>query len=182
MLIYFLNGKLPWQGLKARTKQEKYDLIGKAKKDIPIEELCKDNPEEFALYMKYCTQLQFEEEPNYFYLKNLFYNLVQTSGFKCDWVFDWDDLPRHEQYLLQLEMPQWNASQITNLTAQQILQIIAKIESDRDKYKVQAQQYKAIIQKLNEELNMIKSQFIAFQSSYMNQLAMPPQLVRFSLF
>jgi hypothetical protein len=132
--------------------------------------------------MNYCTQLQFEEEPNYFYLKNLFYNLVQTSGLKCDWVFDWDDLPRHEQYLLQLEMPQLNAAQITSLTAQQILQIIAKIEADRDKYKAQSQQYKAIIQKLSDELNMIKSQFIAFQSSYMNQLAMPPQLVSFKAY
>jgi hypothetical protein len=178
MLIYFSRGKLPWQGLKARTKQEKYDLIGKTKREIPIEELCRDSPQEFAQYMHYCMQLQFEEEPNYFYLKNLFYSLVQSSGYKCDWVFDWDDLNRHELYLRQLDSQQLNPNQIAKIPPQQIIQLISKLESERDKYKVQAQQYKAISQRLTEELNAIKSQFIAYQSSYhMNQLNMPPQLV-----
>ena len=44
MLIYFTLGRLPWQGLKARTKQEKYDKIGTKKRDTPIETLCKNQP------------------------------------------------------------------------------------------------------------------------------------------
>lgn len=44
MLMYFSRGSLPWQGLKAATKQEKYDKIGKKKLETSIDELCKDSP------------------------------------------------------------------------------------------------------------------------------------------
>jgi hypothetical protein len=44
MLIYFLTNKLPWQGLKANTKQEKYDKIGQKKKNTPIDVLCRGCP------------------------------------------------------------------------------------------------------------------------------------------
>jgi casein kinase 1 len=39
--MYFLRGKLPWQGLKASSKKEKYEKIGRKKRDTPIEDLCK---------------------------------------------------------------------------------------------------------------------------------------------
>ena len=51
MLMYFLNGKLPWQGLKARTKQEKYDKISNKKMNISIDTLCKNVPQQFAVYL-----------------------------------------------------------------------------------------------------------------------------------
>ena len=45
VLIYFLMGGLPWQGVKAKTRTEKYEIIKNMKIKIPIEELIKMNIE-----------------------------------------------------------------------------------------------------------------------------------------
>ena len=42
VLLYFLKGSLPWQGLPGRTKEEKYAGIKKKKKEVSLSELCKD--------------------------------------------------------------------------------------------------------------------------------------------
>lgn len=39
--MYFNRGSLPWQGLKAATKRQKYERISEKKMSTPIEELCK---------------------------------------------------------------------------------------------------------------------------------------------
>lgn len=44
VLMYFLRGKLPWQGIAAKTKKEKYEKIMEAKVATPIETLCKGFP------------------------------------------------------------------------------------------------------------------------------------------
>ena len=44
ILIYFLNGTLPWQGLRAKTKAQKYEKISEKKLSTPVEELCKGAP------------------------------------------------------------------------------------------------------------------------------------------
>lgn len=41
VLMYFNRGSLPWQGLKAATKRQKYELISEKKLSTSIEELCK---------------------------------------------------------------------------------------------------------------------------------------------
>ena len=51
MLIYFLKGKLPWQGLKATDKRAKYGLILEHKLKIPIYSLCEGLPKEFAEFL-----------------------------------------------------------------------------------------------------------------------------------
>ena len=44
ILMYFLNGTLPWQGLRAKTKAQKYEKISEKKLSTPVEELCKGAP------------------------------------------------------------------------------------------------------------------------------------------
>ena len=42
--MYFNLGSLPWQGLKAATKRQKYEHISEKKMSTPIEVLCKGYP------------------------------------------------------------------------------------------------------------------------------------------
>jgi len=41
IISYFLKGELPWQGMKAKNKKEKYDKIFEKKKEISTNELFK---------------------------------------------------------------------------------------------------------------------------------------------
>ncbi|GFP83375.1 casein kinase i isoform delta-like [Phtheirospermum japonicum] len=89
VLMYFLRGSLPWQGLKAGTKKQKYDKISEKKMLTPIEVLCKSHPSEFISYFHYCRSLRFEDKPDYSYLKRLFRDLFIREGYQFDYVFDW---------------------------------------------------------------------------------------------
>ena len=96
VLLYFLRGSLPWQGLKAQTKREKYDKISDKKYSTPIEVLCKGFPSEFATYLNYCRSLRFDEKPDYAYCRKLFRDLFVREGYIYDYVFDWTVL-KHQQ-------------------------------------------------------------------------------------
>ncbi|KAI2587749.1 CSNK1G2 isoform 4, partial [Pan troglodytes] len=87
--MYFLRGSLPWQGLKADTLKERYQKIGDTKRATPIEVLCENFPEEMATYLRYVRRLDFFEKPDYDYLRKLFTDLFDRSGF----VFDYDRPP-----------------------------------------------------------------------------------------
>lgn len=89
VLMYFLRGSLPWQGLKAGTKKQKYDKISEKKVSTPKEVLCKSYPSEFVSYFHYCRSLRFEDKPDYSYLKRLFRDLFIREGYQFDYVFDW---------------------------------------------------------------------------------------------
>ncbi|KAG2713084.1 hypothetical protein I3760_04G158500 [Carya illinoinensis] len=80
VLLYFLRGSLPWQGLKAATKKQKYDKICEKKLSTPIEVLCKSHPVEFASYFHYCHSLTFDQRPDYGFLKRLFRDLFAREG------------------------------------------------------------------------------------------------------
>ncbi|KAL6200124.1 hypothetical protein ACLB2K_029906 [Fragaria x ananassa] len=89
VLLYFLRGSLPWQGLKAATKKQKYEKICNKKLSTPIEVLCKSHPVEFASYFHYCHSLTFDQRPDYAFLMRLFRDLFKRQGFEFDYVFDW---------------------------------------------------------------------------------------------
>ncbi|KAK1390658.1 Protein kinase domain-containing protein [Heracleum sosnowskyi] len=89
VLMYFLRGSLPWQGLKAGTKKQKYDRISEKKMGTPIEVLCKNYPTEFLSYFHYCRSLRFDDKPDYSYLRRLLRDLFIREGHQFDYVFDW---------------------------------------------------------------------------------------------
>ena len=97
VLIYFLKGRLPWQGLKARNASRKYKMIMEKKQSTSINTLCAGCPKEFAEYLSYCRSLKFEASPNIKYLRQLFQDLYVQQGYPLntygdnDW--DWHRVP-----------------------------------------------------------------------------------------
>mmetsp|Transcript_12330 Transcript_12330/g.25943 ORF Transcript_12330/g.25943 Transcript_12330/m.25943 type:complete len:486 (-) Transcript_12330:448-1905(-) len=89
VLMYFIRGSLPWQGLKANTKKQKYERIMDRKMSTSTEQLCKGFPSEFRSYFEYCRSLRFEDRPDYAYLKRLFKELFYRKGYQYDNMFDW---------------------------------------------------------------------------------------------
>lgn len=90
VLMYFNRGELPWQGLKATNKRQKYERIREKKLATPVEELCRNHPVEFATYINICRGYKFEESPNYDALRGLLKGLFMKSGYNYDFVFDWN--------------------------------------------------------------------------------------------
>jgi len=89
VLMYFNRGQLPWQGLKANTKEEKYRKIQECKSATSAEALCKGYAAVFTSYLNYCTALRFEDRPDYAYLRRLYKDLFMREGFVNDSIFDW---------------------------------------------------------------------------------------------
>lgn len=81
VLLYFLKGSLPWQGLPGKSKNEKYNNIKKKKLETSLDELCKGFPIEFKEFMEYCRSLKFEQDPDYKYIIDLFEKCMARHGF-----------------------------------------------------------------------------------------------------
>lgn len=92
VLMYFLRGSLPWQGLKAPTNKQKYEKIGLKKQNTSVNELCYGFPIQFAQYMSYVRDLKFDEEPDYAYLVSLMDKALISIDEQEDGHFDWMDL------------------------------------------------------------------------------------------
>ena len=90
VLMYFLRGRLPWQGIPVKNKEDRYRKIMEKKMATSAEELCMGFPNEFADYINYTRNLQYEQDPDYNYLKNLFLNVLSKSGYRVDCYYDWD--------------------------------------------------------------------------------------------
>jgi len=72
MLVYFLKGRLPWQGLIKKKSINMLDQIFERKVCTSLEELCDGLPNCFIEYIDYCRKLKFDEEPDYEYMKDIF--------------------------------------------------------------------------------------------------------------
>ena len=89
IIMYFIRGSLPWQGLKVNRKEDRYKKICEKKKQTSSKELCSGYPKEFEYFVEYTRNLQFTEVPDYNYLRSLLKNIIKKSGFTIDFYFDW---------------------------------------------------------------------------------------------
>uniref|UniRef100_A0A7S2L8P8 Casein kinase I n=1 Tax=Zooxanthella nutricula TaxID=1333877 RepID=A0A7S2L8P8_9DINO len=90
MLMYFLRGVLPWSGLDAKTKEEKYNKIRQYKENTRLSDLCSGYPPEFEQYLGICRSLDFTERPKYKELRALFTDVRQRLGPGCrDHALEW---------------------------------------------------------------------------------------------
>ena len=92
VLMYFLRGKLPWQGLRVKNKEDRYHRIMEIKKETTPDELCRGFPKEFKEYIKYTRGLEYEQDPDYDMLKNLFKDILLSDKNYLEnlYTYDWD--------------------------------------------------------------------------------------------
>ena len=89
VLIYLLKGRLPWQGIAAKNKEERYRKILLKKMEVSVKDLCENLPEEFNKYISYTRKMDYLEEPKYDFLKDLFISMLKKKHHKFDYVYDW---------------------------------------------------------------------------------------------
>ena len=92
VLMYFLRGKLPWQGLRVKNKEDRYHKIMEIKQETSPSLLCHGFPKEFKKYVEYTRNLEYEQDPDYEMLKNLFKTVLYNNKVNKDnfFVYDWD--------------------------------------------------------------------------------------------
>src|ERR1700761_8648591 len=82
VVMYFLRGSLPWQGLKMATKKQKCDHKFIMKKmTTPTDLLYHRFPNEFGIFLHYCRTLRFDDKLNYLYLRKLFRDLFVRNRY-----------------------------------------------------------------------------------------------------
>lgn len=90
VLVYFLKGILPWQGLKAKNAQKKYQLILQKKQQVSVSALCAGCPSQFAEFLAYTRSLKFDSKPDVPYLRKLFRDLYIAQGYGAFSSKTWD--------------------------------------------------------------------------------------------
>ena len=128
VMAYLLRGGLPWQGLKIKTKENKYKNILEKKKEISSVELFKGFPVEFSEILENIKKLDYLEEPEYEMLRNKLIYLCKRLNYKFDYIYDWttdrDLLKRKEKKCL------------TSIVTQSTLSIKNKSKRSKSKKKV----------------------------------------------
>lgn len=91
VLVYLFKGSLPWQGIRVANKRQKYTKIREKKQTIPLRDLCRDMPYQIVDYFRYVRRLDFEDRPDYSYLRSLFRKALERHNYVDDGLFDWID-------------------------------------------------------------------------------------------
>ena len=90
MMVYFMKGNLPWQGMVNSNPKKRYDRIKKLKLDLKLTDLCAGLPKETIKFIQYARDMKFEDKPNYNYLRSLLKRMATKMNLKMDSSkFDW---------------------------------------------------------------------------------------------
>ena len=89
IIMYFIRGSLPWQGLKVNNKEDRYKKICDKKKATSARELCSGYPKELESFISYTRNLEFTEVPDYEYLRKLLKSVITHEHKTIDFFYDW---------------------------------------------------------------------------------------------
>ncbi|KAL4442787.1 hypothetical protein ABPG74_010676 [Tetrahymena malaccensis] len=114
VLVYLVKGRLPWQGILAENKEKKHEKLKQQKVSISLEKLCEGMPNQFLQFCNLIRQLRFEDQPNYFKLKQILKELFFELGYSWDYIFDWTELNEEININKVNQVDTLNTNQIDN--------------------------------------------------------------------
>ena len=135
MILYFIMKKLPWQGVRANTQQNRYKKIYYMKKKLMENESFKELPLHIQNFYKNIKKLKFDEEPNYSQLREFFKDLLRTNSFIEDENFSWIN----DQTLIQAKAETNLKTRKSNSQKRLMIQLLKKstIDNSFEKKKIQ---------------------------------------------
>ncbi|CAD8064004.1 unnamed protein product [Paramecium sonneborni] len=178
VLIYLATGYLPWMNLQIDKKDLKYAKIKEIKKDIKMEELCKQLPKCFQQYMTDVKSLEFKETPNYVQLKSYFQNQIEEDNKlllnnEQPFSYDWESLP---EFIKQKKHQTFHVLQ--NQTKNEIIQIVINPYKQNQVAKQELFLNKEITQIQQNSIQVEQSTFEKLrndQQKNLNQVSNNPQ-------
>lgn len=88
LLMYFLRGSLPWQGLRSPKSDVHYTRICEVKLNTSPEALAEGFPPEYGKLVEYARSLEFTQEPNYNYCTQLIFEAMGNADI--DYFYEWN--------------------------------------------------------------------------------------------
>ena len=90
-LIHLARNNLPWVYIENQDikKMKKYKLVCESKINTSPVVLCSGIHENFAKFLTYVRNLEFEQEPDYDYMRNLFLEVLSRYHYNNDLMFSW---------------------------------------------------------------------------------------------
>lgn len=89
VMVYFLKGELPWQGVAGANKDEKYERIKEKKIETSITDLSKGLPSQMLKFFEVIRNIGFEDSPDYISLRTLFAEMFTNKKYENDFEYDW---------------------------------------------------------------------------------------------
>ena len=89
ILLLIMRGSLPWDNIFGYSENDDILLIYKIKKFMKPELLFSNLPKEASEFFKYCKNLDFEQKPDYNYLRSLLLDILNNQNEKNDLNFSW---------------------------------------------------------------------------------------------
>ncbi len=71
VIVYLVKGRLPWQGVAIHPGQVHHDEVLKLKQVATAKTLCEGMPQPFVEFIQHIQSLDFEDKPDYRYLRSL---------------------------------------------------------------------------------------------------------------
>ncbi|KAG1889405.1 casein kinase I isoform delta [Suillus subluteus] len=109
VLMYFLRVALPWQGLKAATKKQKYDRIMEKKMTTPIDILCHGYPNKFGIFLNYTRTLRFDDKRNHTdatFIRRIWWFLIYMGNdgrWHIGFSLSYPSFPAHPEAVLVIK-------------------------------------------------------------------------------
>ena len=95
IITYFLNGKLNWDGIKCKTKEEKIQKIMEKKEEFKNNKEYKKLPQTFSQIFQYVYHIGFEEKPNYEYIFGIINKGLEQFEGESNYektLYDWQSI------------------------------------------------------------------------------------------
>ena len=79
MLVYLHKGFLPWSGLEEHNNQQMYMNMRLMKESVDFTKFQGGLPPCFEEYFQYVKNLNYDEQPDYNYLYNIWHSELKSS-------------------------------------------------------------------------------------------------------